>query len=160
MRTSGMVTTWAASSSSWMSPRASISASLCRTSSPTRNMRCDGPLAVCAFFACCLGMIDPRKNIGPAAVCAEIRRLMRSLGDGLVQVPRVPKSSQRSAILPLAVDQPQSSSVRLMTSVVKHSIWSSLRMSSYFSKAMPHSWPVCTSFTSSLKRFSVDSLPS
>src|ERR1700721_2083925 len=25
---------------------------------------------------------------------------------------------------------------------------------------MPHSWPDCTSFTSSLKRFSVDSLPS
>ena len=44
MRTSGTVTTWAASTSSWISPRVSISASACRISSATRSWRCEGPV--------------------------------------------------------------------------------------------------------------------
>ena len=44
MRTSGTVTTCFASTSSWISPRVSISASACRISSPTRSWRWDGPV--------------------------------------------------------------------------------------------------------------------
>src|SRR5215470_6045497 len=43
MRTSGTVIMWPSSTGSCTSPRARISASAWRTSSPARNARCDGP---------------------------------------------------------------------------------------------------------------------
>src|SRR5262245_18580320 len=44
MRTSETVTTWVASTSSWISPRASISARAWRISSPTRSCHGEGPV--------------------------------------------------------------------------------------------------------------------
>src|SRR5262249_26759932 len=48
MRTSGIVTTCAVKTSSWTSPRVSISANAWRMSSATRSWRCVGPLLLWA----------------------------------------------------------------------------------------------------------------
>src|SRR5689334_2895604 len=62
MRTSGTVTTCAAKTSSWISPRLSISASACRINSPTRSWRCEGPVL---FSVRCLGMTNTTKGRNP-----------------------------------------------------------------------------------------------